>query len=59
MSSELLAWDAPGCGTSIDIAESWRLLDFADVLAAWLRAVEVDRPDLLGLSWGSSVALEF
>ena len=55
----VLAWDAPGCGRSIDVPESWRLPDFADALAAWLRALDVEHPHLLGLSWGSSVALEF
>jgi pimeloyl-ACP methyl ester carboxylesterase len=55
----IFAWDAPGCGYSTDVPETWRLLDFADALAAWLRAVEVERPHVLGLSWGSSLALEF
>lgn len=55
----VFAWDAPGCGRSTDVPESWRLPDFADALAAWLRALEVDHPHVLGLSWGSSVALEF
>jgi pimeloyl-ACP methyl ester carboxylesterase len=55
----VLAWDAPGCGQSTDVPETWRLPDFADALAAWLRAAEVEHPNILGLSWGSSVALEF
>ena len=32
--------------------------DYADCLAAWLQVVGVDQPHVLGLSWGSSVALE-
>jgi pimeloyl-ACP methyl ester carboxylesterase len=32
--------------------------DYADCLAAWLGAVGVERPHVLGLSWGSSLALE-
>jgi pimeloyl-ACP methyl ester carboxylesterase len=55
----VLAWDAPGCGESTDVPESWRLPEFADALAAWLGVLNVERPHLLGLSWGSSVALEF
>lgn len=55
----VLAWDAPGCGQSSDVPESWRMHDFADALAAWLRALDVGHPHVLGLSWGSSVALEF
>jgi pimeloyl-ACP methyl ester carboxylesterase len=54
----VLAWDAPGCGQTTDVPESWRLPEFADALAAWLHALNVKRPHLLGLSWGSSVALE-
>lgn len=55
----VLAWDAPGCGRSSDVPESWRMPDYADAAAAWLAAVGIERPHLLGLSWGSSVALEF
>jgi pimeloyl-ACP methyl ester carboxylesterase len=55
----VLAWDAPGCGRSSDIPESWRLPDYADALAKWLDALGVSRSPLLGLSWGSSLAIEF
>ncbi len=55
----VVAWDAPGCGRSSDVPESWRLPQFADALAGWLEAIEIERPHLLGLSWGSSVAIEF
>jgi pimeloyl-ACP methyl ester carboxylesterase len=58
----VLAWDAPGCGQSTEVPESWRLLEFADALAGWLRALNVEQAHVLGLSWGSSVAsvaLEF
>ncbi len=55
----VLAWDAPGCGQSSDIPETWRLAQFADALAAWLGALRVQRPHILGFSWGSAVALEF
>ena len=54
----VLAWDAPGCGRSSDVPESWRMADYADAAAAWLRGIGIDRPHVLGLSWGSSVALE-
>ena len=54
----VLAWDAPGCGRSSDIPESWRMADYADAAAAWLRGIVIERPHVLGLSWGSSVALE-
>jgi pimeloyl-ACP methyl ester carboxylesterase len=54
----IIAWDAPGCGRSSEPPESWRMADYADCLASWLRVLGVERPHLLGLSWGSSVALE-
>ena len=34
----VLAWDAPGCGRSSSIPESWRMPDYADALASWLDA---------------------
>lgn len=55
----VFAWDAPGCGQSSDVPETWRMPNFADALANWLAAVGVERPHVLGLSWGSSIALEF
>ncbi len=55
----VLAWDAPGCGRSSDVPESWRISHFAEALAGWLDAIRIERPHILGLSWGSSVALEF
>ena len=54
----VFAWDAPGCGQSSEPPETWRMPDYADCLAAWLEVVGVQRPHVLGLSWGSSVALE-
>jgi pimeloyl-ACP methyl ester carboxylesterase len=54
----LLAWDAPGFGRSSDVPESWRMNDFADAAADWIRELGLERPHLLGLSWGSSIALE-
>jgi pimeloyl-ACP methyl ester carboxylesterase len=51
------AWDAPGCGRSSDVPETWRMRDYADALASWLGAMGVERPHILGLSWGSSLAL--
>ena len=55
----VFAWDAPGCGQSSDVPQTWRMHDFAAALAEWLDAVPIERPHVLGLSWGSSVALEF
>jgi pimeloyl-ACP methyl ester carboxylesterase len=55
----VLAWDAPGCGGSSPVPEHWRLGDWAEALATWLDGTGVERPHLLGLSWGSSIALAF
>jgi pimeloyl-ACP methyl ester carboxylesterase len=46
------AWDAAGCRLSNDPPESRRMPDFAEAVVAWLAAVGVRRPHLLGLSWG-------
>jgi pimeloyl-ACP methyl ester carboxylesterase len=54
----VLAWDAPGCGRSDDPPSTWRMAEFADCAAGWLHAIGVDRGHVLGLSWGSTIALE-
>lgn len=53
-----VAWDAPGCGGSSDPDESFRLLDYADVLASFLRALRLEHPHVVGLSFGAGLALE-
>jgi pimeloyl-ACP methyl ester carboxylesterase len=60
LSSEfaLTAWDTPGCGGSSDPPADWRMPEYADCLAAWLRAIGIERPHVVGLSWGSALALE-
>ena len=52
------AWDAPGCGRSSDPPAEWRMPEYADCLAAWLEAVDIERPHVVGLSWGGVLALE-
>ncbi|MDY7103868.1 MAG: alpha/beta hydrolase [Actinomycetota bacterium] len=54
----VVAWDAPGCGGSSDPPGSFRLSDFADVLAGFVAALDLDRPHVLGHSWGSGLAIE-
>jgi pimeloyl-ACP methyl ester carboxylesterase len=53
----VLAWDAPGFGESSDIDDSWRAPQFADALAAFVAAVGVERPHVVGHSFGTMVAL--
>ena len=54
----VIAWDAPGCGRSSDPPETFGRVEYGDCLAGFLTAVELDRPHVLGLSFGSVLALE-
>lgn len=54
----VLAWDAPGCGQSEDPPETFRLADYADVLAGLVTALDLGPAHVLGHSFGSSLALE-
>jgi pimeloyl-ACP methyl ester carboxylesterase len=54
----LVAWDAPGCGGSFDPPEDFGLEGFADCLAAFIEVLGLERPHVLGLSFGSGLALE-
>ena len=53
----VIAWDAPGFGESSDIDDSWRAPQFADALAALIAALGLERPHLVGHSFGTMVAL--
>jgi pimeloyl-ACP methyl ester carboxylesterase len=53
----VIAWDAPGFGQSSDIDDSWRAAQFADALAAFIAALRLERPHLVGHSFGTMVAL--
>jgi pimeloyl-ACP methyl ester carboxylesterase len=54
----VVAWDAPGCGSSSDPPDTFRMPDYAHCLAAFVGALGLERPHILGLSWGSTLALE-
>ncbi|MET1088930.1 MAG: alpha/beta hydrolase [Arthrobacter sp.] len=54
----VFAWDAPGCGQSDDPAPDLSAADLGLLTAGFLRAAVPENPTLLGLSWGSMVALE-
>jgi pimeloyl-ACP methyl ester carboxylesterase len=53
----VVAWDAPGCGGSSDPGEGFRLPDYADALASFIRALELDPAHVVGLSFGAGLAL--
>jgi pimeloyl-ACP methyl ester carboxylesterase len=54
----VVAWDAPGCGGSSDPPESFRMPEYADCLASFIGSLALEHPHVLGLSWGSTLALE-
>jgi pimeloyl-ACP methyl ester carboxylesterase len=55
----VVAWDGPGAGRSSDPPETFRLPDFADCLAAFVNDLGLERPHVVGLSFGGGLALEF
>jgi pimeloyl-ACP methyl ester carboxylesterase len=54
----VIAWDAPGCGQSDDPPPDFSGEDLGEALAGFLRVAVPGKPHVLGLSWGSCVALE-
>ena len=52
-----MAWDAPGAGGSSDPPESFGTAGYADCLAGFIDALRLDRPSVLGLSFGGILAL--
>jgi pimeloyl-ACP methyl ester carboxylesterase len=55
----VLAWDAPGAGSSSDPPDSFTTADWARCLAGFLDLVGIDCTQVLGLSWGGILAQEF
>src|SRR5262245_39045265 len=55
----VIAWDAPGAGSSSDPPETFTTADYVRCLAAFLAVVGIDRAHVLGLSWGGILAQEF
>lgn len=54
----VVAWDAPGAGSSPDPDESFTVADWAETLAGFLDSISLDRAHVLGLSWGGMLAQE-
>jgi pimeloyl-ACP methyl ester carboxylesterase len=54
----VVAWDMPGSGRSDDPPEDATLADFADLLAGFVRVLDLARPHLVGLSFGGGLVLE-
>jgi pimeloyl-ACP methyl ester carboxylesterase len=53
----IVAWDAPGCGGSDDPPASFGMDDYAAVVAGFVDAASLDRPHVVGLSFGATLAL--
>ena len=60
LSDELtvVAWDAPGCGGSFDPPADFGLDGYADCLAGFIETLGLERPHVLGLSFGGGLAIE-
>jgi pimeloyl-ACP methyl ester carboxylesterase len=54
----VIAWDAPGCGGSDDVPADYTMVDYARCLAGFVDALEIERADVIGHSWGSTLALQ-
>jgi pimeloyl-ACP methyl ester carboxylesterase len=55
----VVAWDAPGAGSSSDPPDPFTITDWAQCLAGFLDLVGTERAQVLGLSWGGILAREF
>jgi pimeloyl-ACP methyl ester carboxylesterase len=54
----VVAWDAPGCGRSSIPPPNFRMPDYADCLASFIQALGLDRPHIVGNSFGGTLALQ-
>jgi pimeloyl-ACP methyl ester carboxylesterase len=54
----LVAWDAPGAGSSPDPPDPFTAADWARILAEFLDSIGIERAHVLGLSWGGMLAQE-
>lgn len=54
----VVAWDAPGAGSSSDPPNTFTTASYAHCLADFLDAIGIDRAHVIGLSWGGILAQE-
>jgi len=54
----VVAWDAPGSGRSSDPPETFGVAGYADCLAGFIDAMGLERPHVVGLSFGGALAIE-
>jgi pimeloyl-ACP methyl ester carboxylesterase len=55
----VLAWDAPGAGSSSDPPDTFTTTGWTNCLAGFLDVVGIEGAQVLGLSWGGILAQEF
>jgi pimeloyl-ACP methyl ester carboxylesterase len=56
---DVIAWDAPGAGSSSDPPHAFTLGDWSRCLAQFLDTLGVTQAHLVGLSWGGVLAQEY
>jgi pimeloyl-ACP methyl ester carboxylesterase len=56
---DVIAWDAPGAGSSSDPPDPFTLADWSRCLARLLDDLSVAQAHVVGLSWGGVLAQEF
>jgi pimeloyl-ACP methyl ester carboxylesterase len=54
---DVVAWDAPGCGGSADPPVGFGMAGYADAVAGLIESLGLDRPHLVGVSFGSGLAI--
>jgi pimeloyl-ACP methyl ester carboxylesterase len=55
----VVAWDAPGAGSSSDPPESFGMAGYSDCLAGFVARLGLERPFIIGLSFGGALAIDF
>ncbi len=56
---DIVAWDLPGAGGSDDPPEAFGMSGFANALAGFIGALELDSPHVVGISFGGATLIEF
>ena len=56
---DVIAWDAPGAGSSSDPPDPFTMADWSRCLAKFLDGLGIARAHLVGLSWGGVLAQDF
>lgn len=55
----VVAWDAPGCGRSSPPPDQFEIADYAVCLGEFIDGLDLDRPHLVGNSFGGALALAY